>query len=294
MGSVVNAVGSLLGGGSQPQAPAIPNYNQAAAATQQSGMYNQNNPYGSISYQQTGTDAYGNPTYTQNQTVAPGLQNAVTNTQNAVSNQQYTPFQAQGLPSTGINPGQSYQQAEMSILQPQINLQNEQSDAQLANQGIMPGSAAYNNAKTQLANNQNNLLANVTTQGIGVGLNANNQAYNQQANTYGLNATTPYNQAAAVKSLATPNFAQTPSGANYNAAAQNTYNAQLGNYNAQVAQNANTMGGLFGLGAAGLMSPTGTFSGLSGLGNLFGSAGNSSAYNAGLLGSPGLAASIGL
>ena len=264
MGGIVS---SIMGGGdSSSSAPAVPNYNQAAAATQQSSMYNQNNPYGSLNYQQTGTDQYGNPTWTQNQTAAPGLQNAITNTQNTVSNQQYNPFQAQGLPSTGINPGQTYSDAIMQRLAPQQAQAAELNTSSLANQGIVPGTQAYDNAMRTFQQGQNDQLTSAIVGGMNTGLQANQQAYGQQANTYGINSTTPYNQANAVKSLSTPNFANTPAGANYNAGAQNTYNAQLANYNAQLAQQQNTNSGLFGLGAAGLMSPTGTFGGLFGAG----------------------------
>jgi hypothetical protein len=52
-------------------------------------------------------------------------------------------------------------------------------------------------------------------------------------------------------------LAQTP---NILGATQAQYDAQLGAYNAQQAAGANTLGGLFSLGSAALMAPTGTFS----------------------------------
>jgi hypothetical protein len=66
-------------------------------------------------------------------------------------------------------------------LQPSLQRQSAQSDVQLANQGIMPGSEAYNTAKTLLAQNQNDARTSAVTGGMNVGLQANNQAYNQQA-----------------------------------------------------------------------------------------------------------------
>jgi hypothetical protein len=48
------------------------------------------------------------------------------------------------------------------------------------------------------------------------------------------------------------------------AGAQAGYQAQLAAANAQNAANSQTMSGLFGLGAAGLMAPAGTFGGLLG------------------------------
>ena len=91
------------------------------------------------------------------------------------------------LPSYGINPGQSYSDAIMQRLQPTLSRQSSASDVQLANQGIMPGSEAYNTAKTLLSQGQNDALTSAIVNGMNVGLQANNQAYNQQAGQIGLN-----------------------------------------------------------------------------------------------------------
>jgi len=270
MGSIVSDI--FGGGSSQPQAPAAPNYTQAAQATSTGNMIGQNTPYGTLNYTQSGTDAYGNPMYTANQQTSSALQPAITNSQNVAANYNFGAFSPNNLPSVGINPGQNYQQAEMSILQPQLDRQRQQTQTQLANQGIQPGSEAYNNALYDLNNSQNNLLANVTTQGIGVGLNANQQAYNQQLGTYNSNLNAPFTYANNVKSLATPSYVQTPSGANYLNAAQSQYAGQLGAYNASQANQTNQTNGLLGLGgtlgSAGIQS--GAFNGLGNyISNLF-------------------------
>ena len=91
------------------------------------------------------------------------------------------------LPSYGINPGQSYTDAIMQRLQPTLQRQNAQSDVQLANQGIMPGSEAYRTAKTLLSQGQNDALTSAIVNGMQTGLQANQQAYGQQAGQIGLN-----------------------------------------------------------------------------------------------------------
>ena len=91
------------------------------------------------------------------------------------------------LPSYGINPGQTYSDAIMQRLQPSLTRQSAASDVQLANQGVMPGSEAYRTAKTLLSQGQNDALTSAIVGGMGVGLQANNQAYNQQAGQIGLN-----------------------------------------------------------------------------------------------------------
>lgn len=91
------------------------------------------------------------------------------------------------LPSYGIDPGQSYTDAIMQRLQPSLTRQSASSDVQLANQGIMPGSEAYKTAKTLLSQNQNDALTSAIVGGMQTGLQANQQAYGQQAGQIGLN-----------------------------------------------------------------------------------------------------------
>ena len=91
------------------------------------------------------------------------------------------------LPTYGIDPGQSYTDAIMQRLQPSLTRQSAASDAQLANQGIMPGSEAYKTAKTLLSQGQNDALTSAIVGGMQTGLQANQQAYGQQAGQIGLN-----------------------------------------------------------------------------------------------------------
>jgi hypothetical protein len=73
----------------------------------------------------------------------------------------------------------------MSRLAPTIAHQNEQSDAQLANQGIVPGTEAYANAKRVLAQGQNDLLnqAQLAGQNVQQNLFGQNLAAGQFGNT---------------------------------------------------------------------------------------------------------------
>lgn len=209
--------GSLLGGG--PKTVAAPDYSSAAQQTSASDLaanrLNQVNPYGSLNYQQTGTDQYGNPTYTQTQTVNPQLQAAINanlgqlgQAFNApqfqgqdmasmnyygsrLNQQQFDPstmvntafdrsqLGASSLPSYGINPGQTYSEAIMQRLQPSLERQTQQLDVQLANRGIMPGSEAYKTAKLLQAQQQNDALTSAIVGGMETGLRANQQQFGQ-------------------------------------------------------------------------------------------------------------------
>jgi len=271
MGSVVSDIfGGGGGGGSSP--PPAPDYTQAARATAAGNMIGQNTPYGSLNYAQSGTDQYGNPMYTANQTVAPNLQPAVQNSQNAVSNYQFGQFNPGNLPSFGINPGETYYGAEMGILQPQLDRQRQMLTTQLANQGIQPGSEAYKNAMQDQNNRENSLLSSAVVGGMQTGLNANNQQFNQNLNTYNTNLAAPFNYASNVKALANPSYVQTPAGPNYLGAVNAQYQNQLGAYNASQANQTNQMNGLLGLGGtlggAYLMGGGGSslFGGLGGFG----------------------------
>jgi hypothetical protein len=216
-GGILSPITNTLFG--KPKTVDAPNYTGAAEQTSASNLaanrVNQSNPYGSLSYQQTGTDQYGNPTWSQTQTVNPQLQAAIQNNlsqlgQNfqapsfqgqdmaamnyfgsKLNQQQFDPnslqkwqldtskLGADSLPSYGINPGQSYEQAIMSRLQPQIQRETNDLEAKLANQGIMEGSEAYNRAIQSQQQNINDRLTSAVVGGMQTGLQANQQQFGQ-------------------------------------------------------------------------------------------------------------------
>ena len=162
---------------------------------------NQITPYGSLNYQQSGTDQFGNPIYSATQSIAPELQGTFGNIVQNVSQttgQQFNPT----LPSTGINPGEEYSAAILRRLQPIQERQGKQLDTQLVQQGIMPGSEAYNIAKQQLAQGQNDQLTSAIVGGMQTGLQANQQAYNQALTGYQL----PLSQLSAFRSATAPTY----------------------------------------------------------------------------------------
>jgi len=166
------------------------------------------------------------------------------------------PFDTSKLPTTGFNPSQSYQDAYMQRLAPQIQQGREQLQQRLANQGIDIGSTAYDRAMMQQAQRENDLLAAATTQGFGVG---------QQARTQGLQEAAylrnePLNMLNALRSGAQvqgPQFVNsatqaTTAGPDILGATQMAYNAQMGDFNAKQAAQANLNQGLFSLAGAGM------------------------------------------
>ena len=247
---------------------------EAARATAAANRTNQITPYGNLTYTANpGTDPYGNTLYTATQTLAPAQQ-AILDKTNQLNQGLMTTANSgldyanqvlsqpgvdmSKLPSTGINPGQSYTDAIMQRLAPQIAQENQASDAQLANQGIAQGTEAYNNAKRTLAMSQNDRQLGAVTSGMNTGLNANQQAFQQQA----YNQMQPINVINALRTgsqVQNPSFANTPQQANTAGpdilgATNASYQNQLAATNAQNAASGNFMSGLMGLGAAAIKS----------------------------------------
>lgn len=259
---------------------------QAAAANR----VNQITPYANLQYEQTGTDANGNPIWTARQTVAPTLQPGLSALQSRFAQTAGQEFNPQ-TPSVGINPGETYSDAIMRRLQPQLERQNAALEARLANQGIMPGSEAYNRAKTQQAQQQNDLLTAAQVGGINVGLQANQQAYNQALQRYNL----PLTQLGAFQQATQPSYINAPAqaavaGPDYLGAYTTSQAANIAAQNAAAARQANLTSGLFGLGSSAILS--GGLPALGrGLAGLFSSTPSSSGF-VGL--DPSYAAQLGL
>ena len=274
--------GGFLGLGPAPSAPAAPDYAGAARETAAGNLaaaqtataanrVNQVTPYGNLNYAETGTDSMGNPTWTATTSLSDIGQQLLNNQNQASLGLGSTINSALGrtqemmgqgfnpnLPSTGMNPGQSYQDAYMQRLAPQIAQNREMTTASLANQGIVPGTQAYDNAMRQQQQKENDLLLGATTQGFGVGQQANQQAYNQALTNYNL----PLNTLSALRSgsqVQNPSFVNsaqqaTTGGADILGASQMGYNAQMGDFNAKQAAQQSFNQGLMGLGGAGIIA----------------------------------------
>ena len=237
------------------QAQSLGNLAGAQQAAQ-ANRVNQVTPYGNLNYTQT-TDANGNPTWTATQSLSQPLQDLTNSSLQGLQ-------QSQANPMYGINPGQTYSDAIMQRLQPQIAQSDESQKAALANQGIVPGTQAYDNAMRTYNQGKNDLLTSAQINGMQTGL----QAQQLQGN-----------QAAQIKSLATPSFINAPqqgavAGPDYMGALQTQTNANIAAQNAALGQATNQTAGLYGLGSAGIL-------GLAANPGLIGSAANgvSNAYN---------------
>lgn len=269
--------------GKSASTPAAPDYVTAAKETAAGNLaaaqtaaaanrVNQVTPYGNLTYQESGTDTQGNPMWTATTSLSPeqqqlyqqqmntslGLGNLQNQGLGYVQNMISKPFDTSNLAQTGINPGEMYSDAIMRQLQPQIQAQRGSLEQQLANQGIMPGSQAYDTAMRSQNQREAQLLDQAIVSGMNTGLQARQQGF-QEA---GYIRNEPINTLNAIRSgsqVTNPTFTSVPqqattAGADLMGAAQGQYNAQLAAANAQNASNAGMTSGLFGLGGSALMA----------------------------------------
>ena len=183
---------------------------QATAANR----INQNTPYANLNYTR-GVDANGNPTWTANQSLAQPLQQSLSNIQGQLAQSTATPFDVSQYQAGQVGQGPQFSQIGnaanlqsqvqgtgmegwdkatgllMSRLNPQIQQSQERLQAQLANQGIAPGTEAYNRAMTQQGQQTNDLL----TQAQLAGSQVQNTMFGQnlQAGQFGNQALTQQN-----------------------------------------------------------------------------------------------------
>lgn len=216
---------------SKPQPAQPPNPVQTAQAQEQSnvgtavaqselGNINQNGPYSSTNFTQSGGYTDPNtgqfvPQWSENTTLNPTLQSVLSGTENAantlVPTAQTLANQAGGTATTPLNVNQTANNgiiaggpqalnqpvaqaaynASTAFLTPQFQQQQTDLQDQLARQGISVGNQAYGNAENQLQNTQNNALtaaannatvtgANQANQMFGLALQGQNQNLGQQ------------------------------------------------------------------------------------------------------------------
>ena len=276
--SYMDSCGFIMYGLGKDDPPPPPDYAAAARETAAGNIdaarvataanrVNQVTPFGNLTYTQTGEDKYGNPMWTATQTLSPEQLN-IANKQADLSSGLLTTakegldyagnviakpgIDMSKLPSIGINPGETYSDAIMRRLEPQIKQEKNQFDAQMANQGIAPGTEAYNNAKRDFDQRQNDKLTSAVVGGMNTGLAANQQVFSQA----GYNQMQPINVINALRTgsqVQAPNYINpalqsTTAGPDLLGATTNRYNAEVGNVNARNANTANFVSGLMNMG----------------------------------------------
>jgi hypothetical protein len=186
-----------------------------------------------------------------------------------------TSLDTSGIAKMPVNAGMTGQEAIMQRLEPSLARQRVSTETQLINQGLRPGTEAYNNAINLLGQQETDARTQAVLQGINLDTSANALGFNQalQQGQFGNTAQQqmlaqaiqqrqmPLNEINALTSssqienpqfgaymganVAPPPIAQAT--AQQGQFDQNTYNQQV------ASQNANTAG-LYSLGGAGMMA----------------------------------------
>jgi hypothetical protein len=90
-----------------------------------------------------------------------------------------TSLDLSGVAKMPVNAGMTGQQAIMSRLTPYLQQQRTSTEAQLVNQGLRPGTEAYNNAAKLLGQQENDARQQAALQGLNLDMTANQQGYGQ-------------------------------------------------------------------------------------------------------------------
>lgn len=274
-----------MGGKSDP--PPAPDYTGAANATAEGNLENSRiatktnrvntyTPYGSLTYSQNPNDQDSWNSYVN---LSPDQQ-ALLNQQNRTSTglaalqdqgtQRVSGQMGQGwndaaLPQNTFNPGETGQDAIMRRLQPQFDRDQSALENKLQNQGITQGSEAYKDAQDQFGRTKNDAYSQAALQGISLGQQGRQQGLQEQQyfNSRDLNQLNALRTGAQVTN---PTFSNAPqqdrvNGPDLLGATNSQYNAAIQGVNAQNAASGGFVNGLFGLGAAALGAPAGTFAG---------------------------------
>jgi len=259
-------------GKDSPSAPAAPDYTGAAQATAAGSLdaarvaakanrVNQYTPYGNITYQngingdqdQWRSDISLSPTgktlldYQNNASL--GLGNQTNQALNRVGQTLSQPFDYGSVQDVQ---DASYK-AQTDRLDPQWEQRQQSTETQLVNQGLRPGTEAYDNAMRDFNYGRTDAYGQ-----------ARQNAINTAPQTYQMAASLrnqPLNELNALRTgsqVTNPTFSQAPqqgqtAGPDLLGAANSQYGAAMGNYNAQQASNSNFMNGLMGLGGTAAM-----------------------------------------
>lgn len=300
-GAVKKGAGAVLGDtGKGGKMPATPDYSSLAtkdamlskAALDYSTSLNrptQINPFGSVAWTGHAADPFakaGTPeatnTLTQTENYDPRIMQAYDNlfglqkkTQDQLNNQQAFNYAdaPQYDPNSGAAAGNAMFQSAMSRMRPQQQFDVESMTTKLRQQGLQPGSAAFDRAMKNLLTSQGDVNAKSSLDATTFGnqesrnnyatqLAGHSAGYNQAVQKYAL----PWTQAGQVNqqmaSQFNPIFSRFNQAGNYNpasmaGAAQSAYQNQMGKYSSDQAKSSDLLGTIGGVAGAYFGGPIG-------------------------------------
>ncbi|MFA6040949.1 MAG: hypothetical protein WC733_05570 [Methylophilus sp.] len=152
------------------------------------------------------------------------------------------------LPQASVNAGETAQDAILRRVNPQLQQQEDALRTRLVNQGVRPGSQAWDNEFNLFSQQKNDAISQAALQGISVGNDARSRALAEQG--IPINLINAYQSGGQAQMPNYQGYSQAGQGqaADLTGAGQSQYNAALGASNAQNQSNANFTSGLVGLG----------------------------------------------
>jgi hypothetical protein len=229
---------------------------ETAIANANLNRVDQTSPFGTSTYTVTGTNSDGTPKYAQDTQFSQPIQDmfnnytSMTNGMGDIGNQQLAGLKDQYSKPFDLNTEAENKIAALqaSRVDPSIAQQDEALRTRLINSGIREGTTAFDRATTRQGQTDNDARNSMWLAARGQGVN---EAIAQR--------TLPLQEFNAMRTgsqVSTPTFQSVPSATQANTdvagITQNAYNQNLAGWNAQQAQDNAFMGGLFGLGSAGL------------------------------------------
>lgn len=272
-------------------------YNQQAQqANLAANRIDQSTPFMNVNYEQTGSDQYGNPTYTAKTTYTPEQQALLEQLQisqqglgqfgqTLVDDLSRNPIYNQGVPdfTDMANP---LMQRHLAIMNPYFEQQFNKLDSDLRNQGLTPGTPAYDNAVRTLRQTQSESTGQFANQSIqsvmaqyaqpfdviksimgasmpmsmpNLGLQSPTQVALQAPNIAGVNVGVPNINAPVVGAPNVGGVQVAP--VNFAGITQANLDAQMKQYEAQYKQYADSINAIGGIMGTVLGAPSGTLIG---------------------------------
>lgn len=241
-------------------------------------MVNQSNAKGSLNYSQTGTNPDGTPIYSQSTTLS-APQQGIYDKSTALTNSLLGGSAGGALSGRPLDLSYNATTASLDALNkarldPQWAQNTDMQESKLANQGVTPGTPAYDNAMRVFNQGKNDAYNSANLADYQTSANNALQEYNAPLNTLG----SVYGVG---NSAGSPTFGSTPqtnvAGTNVSGLVEQNYQQQSQNANAQNGQIAGLIGTGLGVAAAPFTggASLGAAGAFSKMGGLFGGGGGS-------------------
>lgn len=250
-----------------------------AKATQEANMVNQSGPNASKNYSVTGTNPDGTPIYSQSTTLSAPMQ-GIYDKSTGLANSLLGGSAGGALSGKPLDLSYDGTAARLdalnhSRLDPQWAQNTDLQESKLANQGITPGTPAYDNAMRVFNQGKNDAYNSANLADYQSSAAAKQAEYNAPLATLGAT----YGVA---NSAGNPQFGSTPqtnvAGTNVSGLVEQNYNQQSQNANAANGQIAGLIGTGLGIAAAPFTGGASLAGSAGALGGLFGNKGGGAGY----------------